>query len=363
MIEPESRNTRFRTACDPCSAAKVRCDKKHPACGRCMQMNLICSYSESRKHGRQSWRLRKRLAHERTATVPVEGRPLAPAKTTAPITVADQDGWESLLAGPSEPLTWEAQLNLEQHYDTNLLSSWPSDGVLNTDLDNWALALPTSDKSTELSPVSTTNSSTHNCEAEAISILNSMQHGEMYQGLTSCSTDPAQAYATLILSPSFDRVLAVNKAAREGWNKLVRCSCALCPHLLLLYTSILSKMLFWYRIAAIEKLEDDSASSSGSSRYSPDEAPTVDRFSVRPTAIQVGMLNLDAEEQADMRRILLLRELRTTAKAIDDLLAVDRTSLESADEFIRTGVQWALTGISRHKGELQGIIQMVKQAQ
>lgn len=122
-------------------------------------------------------------------------------------------------------------------------------------------------------------------------------------------------------------------------------------------------MLFWYRIAATEKLEDDSASSSGNSRYSPDEAPTVDRFSVRPTAIQVGMHSLDADDQAHMRRVLLLRELQTTAKAIDDLLAVDRTSLESADEFIRSGVQWALTGIARHKEELQGIIQTVKQAQ
>jgi hypothetical protein len=278
--------------------------------------------------------------------------------------VADQDGWESLLAGSSEPLTWETQLEIEQQYNTAILSSWSSNGVLNTDmrdLNDWD---PNIHSTAEPSSVSsTTNSSTHNCEAEAISILNSMQHGEMYQGLTSCSTDPAQAYATLILSPSFDRVLAVNKAARDGWNKLVRCSCALCPHLLLLYTSILSKMTFWYRIAATEKLEDDSASNSGRSRYSPDEAPTMDRFSVRPTAIQVGMLTLDAEDQANMRRVLLLRELRTTATAIDDLLAVDRTSLESADEFIRTGVQWALAGISRHKEELQGIMQMAKQAQ
>jgi hypothetical protein len=276
--------------------------------------------------------------------------------------MADQAGWESLLAEPAEPLivddqVWEPQLNLSHHYDTDLLPSWPP----NTDvsgLDNWNPAIPSTAEPSPTS-TSTTNSSTHNCEAEAISILNSMQHGAMYQGLTSCSTNPAQAYATLILSPSFDRVLAVNKAAREGWNKLVRCSCALCPHLLLLYTSILSKMLFWYRIAATEKLEDDSTSNSGNSNYSPDEAPTVDRFSVRPTAIQVGMLSLDAEDQAELHRVLLLRELRTTEKAIDDLLTVDRQSLESADEFIRCGVQWALTGISRHKEELQDIIQMV----
>ncbi|RAO67763.1 uncharacterized protein BHQ10_003775 [Talaromyces amestolkiae] len=323
-----------------------------------MQINLKCSYSESRKHGRLS--RRKIQAPERTAT---ESRPLAPAKLTMPITVADQTGWESLLTG-SEPFsgdqTWEAAG--EQQFDTAVLSSWP-EGVFNTgELDSWALAVP-ADPSTEPSQSSINNSSTHNCEAEAISILNSMQHGEMYQGLTSCSTDPAQAYATLILSPSFDRVLAVNKTAREGWNKLVRCSCALCPHLLLLYTSILSKMLFWYRIAATEKLEDDAASSSGSSRYSPDEAPTVDRFSIRPTTIQVGILSLDAEEQAHMRRVLLLRELRTTAKAIDDLLVVDRTSLKSADEFIRIGVEWALTGISRQREELQSIIRLVKETQ
>ena len=122
-------------------------------------------------------------------------------------------------------------------------------------------------------------------------------------------------------------------------------------------------MLFWYRIAATEKLEDDAASSSSSSRYSSDEAPTVDRFSVHPTAIQVGILSLDAEDQAHMRRVLLLRELRTTAKAIDDLLAVDRTSLKNADGFIRTGVEWALTGISRQREELQNIIRLVRERQ
>ncbi|EED22335.1 hypothetical protein TSTA_095840 [Talaromyces stipitatus ATCC 10500] len=88
-------------------------------------------------------------------------------------------------------------------------------------------------------------------------------------------------------------------------------------------------MVFWYRIPATEKLgssdgaDNGSSPRSGSMRYSRDAAPTVDRFSVRPTAIQVGILNLDADEQANLRRVLLLRDLYRTVDAIDDILNMD----------------------------------------
>ncbi|KAF2969115.1 hypothetical protein GQX73_g4458 [Xylaria multiplex] len=214
--------------------------------------------------------------------------------------------------------------------------------------------------------------STHDCEAQAISILRSMQHGEMYEGATSCSTNPIQ-YAELNLRPSFDRVLATNKAALNGCARLMKCSCALCPHIILLHVSILSKMLFWYRIAAMDKtgpprgaenetsIEGNTTRASG---QSPEDPPTPDQFSIGPTEIQIGMLNLDAGDEFELRRMILLQELRRTENVVDELMNVDRTALDkNGDEIIKSSVQWSLGGISRVREELQNVIQKIIQVQ
>ncbi|KAI0378561.1 hypothetical protein F5Y04DRAFT_147212 [Hypomontagnella monticulosa] len=377
------QNIRLRTACDPCSEAKVRCDKKHPICDRCLLIKRPCSYSESRKHGKQSWR--RRLAREQTKM--------------ATGVEAGVQSLTPLIASPSVPVAGsqasESLLNFGQYgsLDAAILSSWPSGDSFSADIDigdfaTWDVAdlpspkedcIPTQrpsfrDNNPRISgpvkdqtPTSTIN--THDCEAQAISILSSMQHGEVHRGLTSCSTDPIYGYANLDLTPGFDRVLAINKAALHGWSKLMRCSCAQCPHLILLYVSILSKMLFWYRIAAEEKLPlpgdagNDARNSDGTNTDSSQgEAPSIDRFRVRPTTIQVGTFGLDAEDQAHLRRIVLLRELRRTEKAIDELMNVDRTDTEEyADDIVRRNVQWSLSGVSRLREELQDVIQRVKQ--
>ena len=42
---------RVRLSCDYCSAAKVKCDKRRPACERCSSNQIHCTYSISRRHG------------------------------------------------------------------------------------------------------------------------------------------------------------------------------------------------------------------------------------------------------------------------------------------------------------------------
>ncbi|KAI0390136.1 hypothetical protein F5Y17DRAFT_82547 [Xylariaceae sp. FL0594] len=409
------QNIHLRTSCDPCSTAKVRCDKKHPSCGRCIQIMLPCFYSESRKHGRQAWR--KRMAHRRMngmATPAEDQAQLQPQPTDTTNTAM---AWERLVVPFSSsssslstvPLAAQTPSTLLQtnHWQGDvaaLVSGTTFDDVSGVDMDvnsfgNWDLSqlsppvltdgdgLPAGFANPPLVPAqaspasvlsgtsvsvkeppsvsSSVAGSTHDCEARAISILRSMQHGEMHEGAKSCSTDPVH-YTTLNLAPSFDRVLSVNKAALDGWTQLMKCSCALCPHIILLHVSVLSKMIFWYRIAAMNESptpahfpRSDSSPGSGSSARDP---PKVNQFSVVPTAIQVGTLSLDAEDQANLRRMLLLRELRRVEQAIEELLKVDRSALEeAADEVVHRSVQWSLGGIARVKEELQDVVQRVKQ--
>lgn len=46
------RPPKLRSSCDACGAAKVRCDKTQPRCGRCVAGGLTCVYGLSRKFGK-----------------------------------------------------------------------------------------------------------------------------------------------------------------------------------------------------------------------------------------------------------------------------------------------------------------------
>ncbi|KAI1748627.1 hypothetical protein F4782DRAFT_542674 [Xylaria castorea] len=389
--------THFRTACDPCSSAKVRCDKQHPACDRCVQFKLQCSYSQSRRHGKRSWRKMTADGPTKRATDTVLGdRVLVTANPTIPAIASPSPARSNpLLVSPLVPLMVgqgrDSLLNYEQQEvdgTSALPSSWlPGDGF-STGIDvglysSWSMAdlsppplerdilpalepihhIPTSIEGQ--SPTSITTS-THDCEAQAISILRSMQHGEMYEGATSCSSNPIR-YAALNLRPSFDRVLATNKAALNSCARLMKCSCAFCPHIILLHVSILSKMLFWYRIAAAEKENSSEHAKGGidalTAAQFPEDPPSPGKFSVSPTGIRVGILDLDAEDEFDLRLVLLLRDLRKTENVIDELINVDRTALdENGDDILKSSVQWSLGGIARVKEELQDLIKKIKQA-
>ena len=43
---------KLRQTCDPCSEAKVKCDKGNPRCGRCDRLSYECVYSPARRIGR-----------------------------------------------------------------------------------------------------------------------------------------------------------------------------------------------------------------------------------------------------------------------------------------------------------------------
>ncbi|KAI0534270.1 hypothetical protein GGR58DRAFT_65900 [Xylaria digitata] len=399
-------SVRFRTACDPCSTAKVRCDKKHPTYDRCLQFKLQCSYSHSRRYGRRS--LRRRLAYEQMKIASTATRDLAlvtPTLSAPAVTLPDSTRWNPLLPSSSalslggQGPSWNCE-ETELDDTSTPFPSWPfaDDSNAGIELDSFTrwdmkdLSLPSLPRlhspeppepadggTTQSTPMpvgrrstSSNNISTHDCEAQAISILHSMQHGEMHEGATSCSSNPIR-YAELNLRPSFDHVLATNKAALNGCSKLMKCSCALCPHIILLHVSILSKVLFWYRIAAMDKTgpprnaengtsaEDNIARATG---QSPEDPLTPDQFSVGPTGIQIEMLKLDARDEFELRRMILLQELRRTENVVDELMNVDRTALdENGDEIIKSSVQWSLGGISRVGEELQNVIQKIIQVQ
>ncbi|KAI8626038.1 hypothetical protein F5Y19DRAFT_230761 [Xylariaceae sp. FL1651] len=46
---------KFRSSCDLCTKAKVRCDKQHPQCNRCTNKGITCRYSVSLRTGKPAF--------------------------------------------------------------------------------------------------------------------------------------------------------------------------------------------------------------------------------------------------------------------------------------------------------------------
>lgn len=65
---------KLRLSCDACAAAKVKCDKARPRCGRCAGPGTTCVYGLSRKHGKS----RSRSGQENPRRVSI-GRDIRPS--------------------------------------------------------------------------------------------------------------------------------------------------------------------------------------------------------------------------------------------------------------------------------------------
>ncbi|OAA39378.1 Zn(2)-C6 fungal-type DNA-binding domain protein [Metarhizium rileyi] len=69
---------KFRSSCDLCTEAKVRCDKQHPQCGRCVRIGSSCHYSVSMRSGKPAINLFKSVSVN-AAKVPTSPRQSAPS--------------------------------------------------------------------------------------------------------------------------------------------------------------------------------------------------------------------------------------------------------------------------------------------
>ena len=165
------------------------------------------------------------------------------------------------------------------------------------------------------------------------------------------------------LLPSFDDVLNANKNALKEWVSLMQCPCSHCPHLSFLYMSILWKLLFWYRVA----VTGDGVPQVNLQAAEPQiQTAKIGKFNVQPTLIRVGNLELDSEEQADLRKVLVKGELKKLDKTIEEMTdgkdggrgrgSADQGEGEAGSGGERTAPRWCGLGIPQIRAELKAII-------
>lgn len=140
---------------------------------------------------------------------------------------------------------------------------------------------------------------------------------------------------------SLDAVLSVCKDAVQNVLKMLSCTCSSDPHLAMLYSSITSKILSWYQIAAGVKpamppsptltpsspshshsSSTSSSASTSSTLSSPLNTPSdpCTTFNIRLQPLKIGLFEFDAADQEALRRQVVLRELRKCRALVDALL-------------------------------------------
>lgn len=426
-VTTTTKGTRFRLSCDACSAAKVKCDKKRPACDRCTNNEIPCQYSASRRSGKLSWekrlaaeREKKAAATERSSVLASETRlsqvanslactaPMLPTPRqsrgpeTYPSLDDDNDHDSPGPEGSFDPRHFWSQDEFPTEFDFASCLEDPFRLVKSTHasldcgyVESLSEASPTTSRASASTHVpahggaasliassladslstqvrmneqASLPGNQHDCESRAVNVLRSLRHctsPAVARG--SCSDADYFAAQPNVLPdpiPSFDEVVLANKAALSHWSELMRCRCAQSPHATLLYISLLSKILFWYRVAVDANCASTgtgAANDGAGAMASPPEEGDPGAIKVRPTVIRIGMLDLDQDDQANLARVMLLRELSKVEKTIDDVTTrypfVDGAGEKNDSSKIANCFN---LGISYLRSELEALIQLVK---
>lgn len=293
------RPRKLRSSCDSCGAAKLKCDRGRPQCGRCVSLELKCVYGVSRKMGKPpreklnipAMPSRSHAQGEPSGSIqqdktedeggnrcnsafindgiafssgPYEGRNSAQSTSV-------ESYCHNLMAGANTPETMSTDLFRSSLPDltsldfgdallSNHLETGPIPAMQSSEIDscsNTAAHANVSQINVDegllindiLVPPS--ESSSHDCCREAYDVLGKLSF--LQQNETEPFPRAAQGTASASEQTGrcvpFDQILRLNRESRDRLGQLLTCPCAKSPHLALLYASIIALVLRLYQEA------------------------------------------------------------------------------------------------------------------
>ncbi|KAI7789089.1 hypothetical protein LA080_005193 [Diaporthe eres] len=288
------RRPKLRSSCDACGTVKLKCDRKHPQCGRCTTHGIDCTYSISRKLGkppRDTMRKRSESLSART------GSHLANSFSTSSLNESllsykwdDDDNEPSHKRngndGSNSSHDSNNMFNFDGFLDESLASALPLSELLSLDFgtsvgsDQLDSSMPPSMRpsftmmeeqldldligssagqhSSKESGMSFPGGTNHSCYQEAHEMLGSMMLTDSSwstrRGSLEETSPGGGPYNTLCSKPhgsmTLDQLLLLNGKAVERLSSLLACPCASSPHLMMLYASTISAILSRYQSAA-----------------------------------------------------------------------------------------------------------------
>ncbi|KAK7957305.1 uncharacterized protein PG986_006527 [Apiospora aurea] len=301
------RRVRLRQACDACTTAEVKCDKRRPVCQRCLDIDDFCQYSPSRRHGRRPRRVR---------TSPREtpsSQPPQPLRETGMVEYSTMPSFADLFSVPANisidmetipDFSFGNELDLSNlHVGSNVRSTQCAHLQDSTTPPNNAHIQPVQQQPSEkggddmgfelISRQDQKQEDGHasECEARALGVLKSLQYSPVLH-----DASPTAAYWVNFM----ERLLSTNKTALEELPRLLERRCVDSRHVALLHLTILSKIVSWYEVAVTAEYHSK-------------------RIVLKPMEIQFSVLDLDSDDYEMLHRAVLCRELQKAGGAIRKL--------------------------------------------
>jgi hypothetical protein len=370
------RPVRLRLACDACATTKVRCDKGRPACQRCVSNKLVCVYSVSRRNGSEPWykHLQRRQSLEssnqsQTSNYACHGT-CSSANNSVPYFVALPTPGNNAIPFPPSSSggcdDFDGFLFGEPKTSMDLFNSYEDRNSYPQFTSLWSPSGETSAMPLAALPEAGAPRN-HDCEALAIETIRSLHYSPDYftdVPPTVTLSDEAGA-ARDVAMPSVDKIISLNRKALAKLPELLECPCARYPHLALLHITIICKALFLYRVAVCA--HDTRSSSPGSDDQSPSGTGVGSSSSgsmnqMQPAKIQIGELQLDADDQATLHSAILLRELRKTENTIRKLRVFDMCWASEDSDIVGelSATYWYRLSMPKLCEELDTLIKMAK---
>ena len=171
--------------------------------------------------------------------------------------------------------------------------------------------------------------------------------------------------------PPLDKVLYFNRAAINTLKDLLNTPCVQQPHIALLYMTIASKVLFWYRLIVSSQHQSnngqasprsDSDNSSNGQPTPPSTSSNISDRAVKPVSFQIGVFDLEDEDQKLLIKGVLLREVRKLQSVVDQMKRMgdeDARDDEYHDEQ-HTSNWYAVAG-SKMQAEVQDTLRQIKE--
>ncbi|EMD68389.1 hypothetical protein GGP41_003395 [Bipolaris sorokiniana] len=321
----------LRQACDSCTAAKVKCDKGHPACQRCLDNEEYCQYSPSRRHGRRPRRSRATIQQPTPSSIASEPEviPSQPSKAASEPCITQQSvdllSWDTLNLGPfsentSNRYPSDSELDMSNFLlwsnfgSSDCMSQSDTHSILHTNASLLDQNLTegegtvSADMFSHCGVEQSKNNTEHavECESRALAVLRSLLYRpkictsewkDSTLGLSPKSAIESTSQASIHPVHSMDTVLATNKAALNELTQLLECHCAENSHIALLHLTILSKIVFWYNVVVTKTYNSE-------------------RVDLKTMKIRFGALDLDDDDSTILHRAVLFRELQKAGNVV-----------------------------------------------
>lgn len=309
--QARTKSKKLRASCDGCGASKLKCDRVHPECGRCLAQGIPCVYGESRKMGKRPRVHIPVQLRSRPPSVASTSASTSSRGTTTEGSIDGDNGYGGLAESRLDPSSLQGifgpansvsdDMN-EMSLDSTIndiyagmfgptVSTFPALNPVESDMTeamDSALATPMPHLQENLSALTVPGIDTsgmgsngpflpesmesgletvetntngpvtvHDCQQDALEILASLSprilgdNNAFRDGSLSGRTqDSADLPVASTPGPTFDHSLRIHREANERLRVLLTCSCTISAHQGLIFASIIHRVLDWYREAA-----------------------------------------------------------------------------------------------------------------